>query len=77
MNIIFTRKKLSERCAGIMMKYLHLAEKFANEESVRKMAMNRYIAIKELADSLGILDKTKEELEMLTFIIDSMKGEEQ
>ena len=33
-----------------MMKYLRLAEQYASEESVRQMAMNRYTAIKELAN---------------------------
>ena len=75
MSIIFTRKRLAKRFAYVMMKYLRLAEQFASEESVRQMAMNRYIAIKELADCLGISDKTTEELEWFKFLIDSMKGE--
>ena len=75
MSIIFTRKRLAKRFAYVMMKYLRLAEQFASEESVREMAMNRYTAIKELSDSLGISDKTTEELEWFKFLIDSMKGE--
>lgn len=75
MSIIFTRKRLAKRFAYVMMKYLRLAEQYASEESVRQMAMNRYIAIKELANYLCIFDQTKIELETLTELLNAMEGE--
>lgn len=75
MSIIFTRKRLAKRFAYVMMKYLRLAEQYASEESIRQMAMNRYTAIKELANYLGIFDQTKIELETLTELLNAMEGE--